>query len=57
MLEEEEEEAGCFLDRGANKRVHMHHPYVISSLFRLDEVLYNPQRVIHIFIKRFELFS
>jgi hypothetical protein len=54
---EEEEEAGCSPDRGANKRVHMHHPYVISSLFRLDEVLYNPQRVIHIFIKRFELFS
>jgi hypothetical protein len=38
----EEEKAGRRRDRGANKKEHMDHPYMISSSLPLGRVLYNP---------------
>jgi hypothetical protein len=36
--EEKEEEASLCLDRGANKREHIYHPFVISSSIPIGEV-------------------
>jgi len=41
--EEEEEEASCRRDRGANKKEHINHSYMISSPLPLGRVLYNPK--------------